>query len=100
MIRWLKSWRCRRVLARTHIQLDALRRCALSAPDFMFRDQQIFLANALLGDLQARGIITKDERRALAVEWIKNYVSALLPLLYRDKNAEAIDRLGYFLKAS
>jgi hypothetical protein len=67
---------------------------------FHVRDQQIFLANALLGDLRARGIITKDERRALAVEWIKNYVSALLPLLYRDKNDEAIDRLGYFLKAS
>jgi hypothetical protein len=27
-----------------------------------------------------------------------NYVSALLPTLYRDKNAEAIDRIGYFLK--
>ena len=60
------------------------------------RDQQIFLANALLGDLQARGIITKDERRELAVEWIKNYVRALLPLLYRDKNAEAINRPGCF----
>ena len=48
MIRWLKSWRRRRVLVRTHIQLEALRRCALTAPDFMFRDQQIFLANALL----------------------------------------------------
>jgi hypothetical protein len=35
-----------------------------------------------------------------AVEWIKNYVNALLPMLYRDKNAEAIDRLGCFLKAS
>jgi len=100
MIRWLKSWRRRRVLVRTHIQLEALRRLALTAPDFMFRDQLIFLANALLGDLQARGIITKGERRELAVEWIKNYVSALLPMLYRDKNAEAIDRLGCFLKAS
>jgi hypothetical protein len=38
--------------------------------------------------------------REFAVEWIKNYVNALLPTLYRDKNAEAIDRLGYFLKAS
>jgi hypothetical protein len=27
-----------------------------------------------------------------------SYVSALLPTLYRDKNAEAIDRIGCFLK--
>ena len=100
MVHWLKSWHRRRVLARTQIHLQALRRCALTASDNMSRDQQIFLADALLGDLQVRGIITEHERRELAGEWITNFVRGLLPMLYRDKNADAIDRLGRFLKAS
>jgi hypothetical protein len=97
---WLRSWRHGRALARTHIQLNALRQCALSAPDDISRDYLIVSANALLGDLQARGIITLAERRDLAREWIKDYVRGCLPALYRCKNAEAVDRLGGFLKAS
>ena len=54
LIRRLKSWRRRRALAQTHIQLTALRQGALSAQDDMSRDYLIVSANALLGDLQAR----------------------------------------------
>ena len=87
-------------MARTHLQLKSLRQCALSAHDDISRDYLIVSANALLGDLQARGIITLAERRNLASEWIKDYVRGCLPAFYRDKNAEAIDRLGLFLKTS
>ena len=87
-------------MARTHLQLESLRQCALSAHDDISRDYLIVSANALLGDLQARGIITLAERRNLASEWIKDYVRGCLPAFYRDKNAEAIDRLGLFLKTS
>jgi hypothetical protein len=99
-MRWLTSWRRRRAVARTHLQLESLRQCALSAHDDISRDYLIVSANALLGDLQARGIITLAERRNLASEWIKDYVRGCLPAFYRDKNAEAIDRLGLFLKTS
>jgi hypothetical protein len=60
----------------------------------------IVSANVLLGDLQARGIITLAERRDFALEWIKDYVRGCLPVLYRCKNADAVDRLGWFLKAN
>jgi hypothetical protein len=50
LIRRLKSWRRRRALAQTHIQLTALRQGALSAQDDMSRDYLIVSANALLGD--------------------------------------------------
>jgi hypothetical protein len=100
VMRWLTSWRHTRALARTHIQLQALRQCALSAPDDISRDYFIVSANALLSDLQAWGIITLAERRDLAREWIRDYVRGYLPTLYRCKNAKAVDRLGWFLKAS
>ena len=100
MMRWLILFYRRRALAQTHIQLKALRQCALSAHDNISRDYFIVSANALLGDLQARGIITLAERRDLAREWTKDYVRGCLPAFYRDKNAEAVDRLGWFLKAS
>ena len=99
LIRRLKSWRRRRALAQTHIQLTALRQGALSAQDDMSRDYLIVSANALLGDLQARGIITLAERRDLARDWIKDYVRECLPTCYRDKNTEAINRLGWFLSS-
>ena len=99
LMRWLTSWRRRRSLAQTHVQLKALRQWALCARDDIFRDYLIVSVDALLGDLQARGIITLTERRDLASEWIKDYVRACLPAYYRDKNAEAIDRLGLFLKS-
>jgi hypothetical protein len=72
----------------------------LSAHDDISRDYFIISVNAVLGDLQARGIITFAERRDLAREWTKNYVRGCLPAFYRKKNAEAVDRLGWFLKAS
>jgi hypothetical protein len=100
IMRWLILFYRRRALARTHIQLNALRQCALSAPDDISRDYFIVSANALLGDLQAGGIITLAERRDLAREWTKDYVRGCLPAFYRDKNAEAVDRLGWFLKPS
>jgi hypothetical protein len=100
MMRWLILFYRRRALARTHIQLQALRQCALSAPDEILRDQQIVSVNALLGDLQARGIITLAERHDLARDWVKDYVRGRLPALYRDKNVRGIDRLGWFLQAS
>ena len=81
------------------MQLEMLRRAALAAPDYMFRDHQIFLVNMLLEDMQAQGIISADERRALASEWIKNYVRGFLPMLYRDKRAKAINRLSCLLQA-
>jgi hypothetical protein len=93
------SWYRRRELARAHTQLKALRQWALSAPDAS-RDYLIVSANVLLGDLQARGIITLAERRDFALEWIKDYVRGCLPVLYRCKNADAVDRLGWFLKAN
>jgi hypothetical protein len=96
----LITWRRRRALKRTHIQLKALTKYALFAPDDISRDYLIVSANALLGNLQARGIITLSERRRLASEWVEDYVRGCLPELYREKNAEAIDRLGRFLKAS
>jgi hypothetical protein len=99
-MRWLTSWYRGRELARTHIQLKALRQCALSAPDAISRDYLIVSANVLLGDLQARGIITLAERRDFALEWIRDYVRECLPALYRCKNADAVDRLGWFLKAN
>jgi hypothetical protein len=85
--------------AGTH-SAQVTRQCALSAHDDITRDYFIGSVNALLGDLQARGIITLAERRDLAREWIKDYVRGCLPGFYRDKNAEAVDRLGWFLKAS
>jgi hypothetical protein len=85
LMRWLTSWRHGRALARTHIQLNALRQCALSAPDDISRDYLIVSANALLGDLQARGIITLAERRDLAREWTKDYVRSCLPAFYREE---------------
>jgi hypothetical protein len=100
VMRWLISFYRRRALARAHIQLKSLRQCALFAHDDITRDYFIGSVNALLGDLQARGIITLAERRDLAREWIKDYVRGCLPGFYRDKNAEAVDRLGWFLKAS
>jgi len=99
-MRWFTSWRYTRALARAHIQLKALRQCALSAPDGISRDYFIVSTNVLLGDLQARGIISLAERRELASEWTKAYVRGCLPAFYRCKNAEAVDRLGCFLKAS
>ena len=65
----------------------------------MSRDYLIVSANALLSDLQARGIITLAERRDLARDWIKGYVRECLPTFYRDKNTEAINRLGWFLSS-
>jgi hypothetical protein len=94
MIRWLQSWHRQRVLANAQIRLEALRQSALAAPDYMVRDHQIFLANALLGDLQARGIIGEAERRELAGAWVNDYIRACLPVFYREKNAAAIARLG------
>jgi len=96
----LRRRRSRRALEQAHVQLKTLAQYALFAPDDISRDYVIVLANAVLGNLQARGIITLDERRRLAGEWVKDYVRGRLPELYRDKNGEAIDRLGQFLKAS
>jgi hypothetical protein len=100
LVRQLTSWRRGRELARTLIQLEALRQCALSAPDAISRDFLIVSANVLLGDLQARGIITLAERREFALEWIRDYVRGCLPALYRCKKADAVDRLGSFLRAN
>jgi hypothetical protein len=97
-MRWLISFFRRRALARA--QLKALRQCALSAHDDISRDYFIGSVNALLGDLQAYGITTLAERRDLAREWTKDYLRGCLPGFYRDKNAVAVDRLGWFLKAS
>jgi hypothetical protein len=90
----------KRVLARAQTQLQALRQCALSASDEFFCDKLVVSVDALLGNLQARGIITLAERRTLAAEWVTDYVRGRLPALYRDKNAHAIDRLGRFLQVS
>src|SRR5258708_38849009 len=79
MMRWLTSQNRRRTLVRTHLQLEALRQSALSARDNVLRDYLIISVNALLGDLQARGIITLAERRHLAREWVKDYVRGRLP---------------------
>jgi hypothetical protein len=98
MMRRLTLFHRRRVLARAQIQLRALRQCALSASDEFFCDKLVVSVDALLGNLQVRGIITLAERRALAHEWVKDYVRGRLPALYRDKNAHAIDRLGWFLQ--
>jgi hypothetical protein len=100
LMRWLTSWRRKRALAQTHMQLKMLQQSALCAQDDISRDYLIVSTNALLGDLQARGIITLAERHDLAREWIKDYVRGCLPAYYRAKNAEAIDRLGLFLKTS
>ena len=103
----LRRRRSRRALEQAHVQLKTLSQYALfvgnpaaQVPADISRDYVIVLANAVLGNLQARGIITLDERRRLAGEWVKDYVRGRLPELYRDKNGEAIDRLGQFLKAS
>jgi hypothetical protein len=53
-----------------------------------------------LATCRRRGIITLAERRDLAREWTRDYVRGCLPAFYRKKNAEAVDRLGWFLKAS
>src|SRR5262245_51490328 len=100
MTRCLTLFHRKRVLARAQIQLQALRQCALSASDDFFCDKLVVSVDALLGNLQARGVITLAERRALAHEWVKDYVRGRLPALYRDKNAHAIDRLGWFLQVS
>jgi hypothetical protein len=100
MMRCLTLFHRRRVLARAQIQLQTLRQCALSASDELFCDKLIVSVDALLAHLQGRGIITLAERRALAHEWVKAYVRGRLPALYRDKNAHAINRLGWFLQAS
>jgi hypothetical protein len=94
MIRWLQAWHRRRALARAQIQLEALRQAALCAADYMVRDHQIFLVNAVLGDLQARGIIGEEERREMSGAWVNDYIRACLPVFYREKNAAAIARLG------
>jgi hypothetical protein len=60
----------------------------------------IVSANAVLGDLQARGIITLAERHDFVREWIRDDVRGCLPALYPCKNANAVDRLGWFLKAN
>lgn len=99
LIRWLTSWHRRRVLAGARLQLEALRQSALSADDDISRDYSIVSVNTLLADLQARSIITLAERRGLAHEWSRDYVRGCLPTFYRDRNAEAIERLGWFLKA-
>lgn len=84
-----------RALSRAHIQLKALRQCALSAPEDISRE--FVSANAVLGDLQARGIITLAERRNFAREWIEDYVRGCLPPLYCCKNAAAAERSIYLL---
>src|SRR5262245_9694623 len=84
----------RRALTRAHIQL---RQCGLSAPDDISRDYLIISANAVLCDLQARGIITLAERRNFVREWIEDYVRGCLPPLYRCKNAAAAERSTYLL---
>jgi hypothetical protein len=99
MVRWLTLFHRRRVLVRAQIQLQALRQRALSASDEFFCDKLVVSVDALLGNLQAREIITIAEKRALAHEWVRDYVRGRLPALYRDKNAHAIDRLGWFLLA-
>ena len=76
------------------------RRCGRAICRLPHRSIVLSSANALLGDLQARGIITLAERRDLASEWVRDYVRGCLPAFYRDKNAEAIGRLGLFLKTS
>ena len=98
--RRLLLWRHRRILMRAKIELNALKKCALSASNDIARDCVIVSVNVLLGKLQAGGVITGAERRDLACEWIKDYVRGRLPAFYREKNAKAIDRLGWFLKAS
>jgi hypothetical protein len=100
LMRWLRSWHRRRALVGARLQLEALRQSALSAHDDISRDYLIVSVNNLLGDLQARSIITLAERRGLAREWTKDYARGCLPAFYRDKNVEAIERLGWFLKAS
>jgi hypothetical protein len=99
LMRWLTSWHRRRVLAGARLRLEALRQSALSAYDDISRDYLIVSVNMLLADLQARSIITLAERRGLAREWTRDYVRVCLPAFYRDRNAEAIERLGWFLKA-
>jgi hypothetical protein len=94
MIRLLQAWHHRRVLAGAQIRLDALRQGALAATDYMDRDHHIFLTNALLGDLQARGIIGEEERREIAGAWVNDFIRACLPVFYREKNTAAIERLG------
>jgi hypothetical protein len=98
MIVWLHEWQRKRALAQAQVQLEALRRGALSASDYMFRDHHIFSANALLADLEARGFVTADERREIAGEWVNNFIRACLPAFYREKNAEAIERLGRLMQ--
>ena len=38
--------------------------------------------------------------RDRARDWIKDYVRECLPTFYRDKNTDAINRLGWFLNSS
>jgi hypothetical protein len=98
MIVWLHEWQRKRALARAQAQLEALQQGALSASDYMFRDHHIFSANALLAELEALGFVSAGERREIAGEWVNNYIRASLPAFFREKNADAIERLGRLMQ--
>jgi hypothetical protein len=80
-------------VAYLHLALDAPDEQTLTA----ILDHKV---GALLARLKTAGAITQAERVEIGRDWVRRYARDRLPHAYRQKDAQKVAELGWFLKAS
>ena len=96
MRRWFRKWRRARGLQR----LERYLHVALATSDDPALTSAIDGAHALLIWLETAGAISEQERLQLGRDWVRRYSQACLHHAYRQKDAQKVAELGWFLKAS
>jgi predicted GTPase len=94
-MRWFRKWRRWRGLRR----LERYLHVALATSDDPALTSAIDGAHALLIRMEAAGAITQAERLELGRAWARRYARARLPQAYRQREAQRVAELGWFLKA-
>ena len=95
-MRWFRKWRRSRGLRR----LERYLHVALATSDDPALTSAIDGAHALLIWLETAGAISRAERLELGRDWVSRYSRDRLPHAYRQKDAQKVAELGWFLKAS
>ena len=95
-MRWFQKWRRTRGLRR----LERYLHVALATSDDPALTSAIDGAHALLIWLEAVGAISQAERLYLGRDWARRFARARLPQVYQQKDAQKVEELGWFLKAS
>ena len=86
-----------RIWYRAGARLERLRQRALRAESEEVRINAIDQANALFETLERSGLVSRGERIGLGRDWVQAFARDRLPVLFRQKDATKVDRLGKFL---